>query len=157
MRKTGLIMLLVIALAPATAVRAQKYPNKPIKLIVLIVPGGATDRVARVVGGKLRLLGVGSEKRNPFMPDSPALAEVMPGFVSTTWAGMVAPPKTPSAIANQLSVAINEALKQPDVAKWLYELSVEVIGGTPAEMSQFMKLEKERWGNVVRATGAQAD
>ncbi len=106
-----------------------------------------------VRAGKLRALAVGGEKRNPLLPDVPAVAELLPGFVAVTWHGMVAPPKTPPAIVNLLSNAVAEALKQPDVAKMLLDLNVEVVGSTPAEMAQFMIQEVKRWGNVIRITG----
>ena len=111
----------------------------------------------QVRGAKLRALGVGSEKRKPVLPDVPAVAEALPGYVASTWFGMVAAPKTPAAIANQLSFAVAEALKQPEVAKRLSEMNVDAVGSTPAEMAQLMKQESERWGNVIRLAGTKAD
>ncbi|HEY4075038.1 MAG TPA: tripartite tricarboxylate transporter substrate binding protein [Herbaspirillum sp.] len=102
---------------------------------------------------KVRALGVSSEKRKPVMPDVPAIAEVLPGFVSSTWFGMAAAPKTPMDIANKLSSAVAEALKQPAVVERFNGLNIDAVGGTPAEMAQFMKLETERWGKVVRDAG----
>ena len=87
------------------------------------------------------------------MPEVPTVSESLPGFVSVTWFGLVAPPKTPQAIANQLATTIAEGLKQPEIAKRLAGINIEAGGGTPAEMTQFMKQESERWGNVIRATG----
>jgi tripartite-type tricarboxylate transporter receptor subunit TctC len=103
--------------------------------------------------GKVRVLGVGSEKRQAMLPDVPAIAELLPGFVSGGSFGMVAPPKTPSAIANKLSAAIAELLKEPQVAKQLGDLNLDVIGGTPADMGQFLARERERWGKLIRAIG----
>ena len=107
----------------------------------------------QIRSGKVRVLAIGSEKRKPFMPDVPTVSEALPGFLSVTWFGLVAPPKTPPAIANTLSTTIAEGLKQPDIAKRLAGLNIEALGTTPAEMTQFMKQESERWGNVIRATG----
>jgi tripartite-type tricarboxylate transporter receptor subunit TctC len=107
--------------------------------------------------GKLRALGVGSAKRNAALPDLAAIAEVLPGFIALTWYGMVAPPGTPTSITNLLSSAVADALKQPDVAKRMVALGINAIGGTPAEMAQFMDQERERWGRVVRLSGAKAD
>jgi tripartite-type tricarboxylate transporter receptor subunit TctC len=103
--------------------------------------------------GRVRMLAVGSEKRKPSMPDVPTLSESLPGFIAVTWFGIVAPPKTPTLIVNKLSAAISEALRQPEVSKRMFELNIEPGGGTPAEMSYFMKQESERWGKVIRATG----
>jgi len=103
-----------------------------------------------ISAGRLRALAVGSEKRNPFLPDVPAMSEVLPGFVALTWFGMVAPPRTPSAIVNRLSTAVVEAIQQPDVAKRLHGLTLNAIGSTPEEMALFMRQERERWGSVIR-------
>ena len=107
--------------------------------------------------GKLRALAVGSEKRNAALPHVPAMSESIPGFVSISWQGMVAPAGTPASIANRLSAATAEALKQPDVAKLIAEASLDSIGSTPDELAQFMRQERERWGRVIRAIGAKAD
>lgn len=107
--------------------------------------------------GKLRLLAVGSEKRNSALPDVPAMSETLPGFFSATWTGVVAPPKTPQLIADKLSVAIAEAMRQPDAVKRAQEASAEVIASTPAEMAKFMKQESERWKHVIRTTGTKVD
>lgn len=110
-----------------------------------------------ISAGKLRALAVGSEKRNPFLPDVPAMSEVLPGFVALTWFGMVAPPRTPSAIVNKLSAAIVETIRQPDVAKRLHGLTLNAIGSTPEEMALFMRQERERWANVIRFAGVKMD
>ena len=70
---------------------------------------------------------------------------------------MVAPPRTPPAIANKLSAAIAELLKQPDVEKQLLNLNLNVIGGTPADMALFLRQERERWGKLIRAIGVTVD
>jgi tripartite-type tricarboxylate transporter receptor subunit TctC len=103
--------------------------------------------------GKVRALGIASEKRNALVPDVPTMSETLPGFVSTVWFGVVAPPKTPQEIANKLSSAIAESLKQPGTAKRMADLNIEPMGSTPAEMTAFMRQEVDRWGNVMRSAG----
>jgi tripartite-type tricarboxylate transporter receptor subunit TctC len=110
-----------------------------------------------VRSGKLKALAVGSEQRFAALPDVPAMAETLPGFVSIAWFGIVAPPKTPAPIAEKFSAAIAEALKQPDVAKRLAELSAEPIGSTPADMAAFMKQEADRYRDIIRAVGVKVD
>ena len=107
--------------------------------------------------GRLRALAVTSDKRNPALPEVPAMNEVLPGFLATPWNGTVAPPKTPVAIANKISAAIAEVLRQPDTIKRLTERNFQPIGGSPEEMALFMRQEVERWGKVVRVIGAKAD
>ena len=66
---------------------------------------------------------------------------------------MVGPPKLPPALANQISQAMVEALKMPDVQAKLSTLSVEPIPMTPAETAAFIKDETRRWGDVIKQTG----
>jgi tripartite-type tricarboxylate transporter receptor subunit TctC len=113
--------------------------------------------VPHVRAGKLRALAVGSEKRNAFLPDIPAMSEVLPGVVSTTWAGVGAPGGTPADIVNRLSGALAEAMKAPDIVKYLQSSFVDPVGSTPAQMATLIRQERERWGKVIRETGARAD
>jgi tripartite-type tricarboxylate transporter receptor subunit TctC len=110
-----------------------------------------------VANDKLKLLGFGGEKRPPGFPNIPAISEALPGFLAKVWQGMVAPPGTPDAIINKLSVAINDALKMPDVTDRLHEWYMTAVGGTPQDMDRFLKAERERWGNVVRTSGAKIE
>ena len=87
--------------------------------------------LALVKGGKLKLLAVATPKRMASLPDVPTIAETLPGFESAAWFAVVAPPKTPPAIVNKINADINEALRQPEIAPRLAQLSAEPIGGTP--------------------------
>jgi len=113
--------------------------------------------LGQIKAGKLRALAVGSESRNRFLPDVPAMAEVLPGFQASTWFGMVAPPGTPTEIVDSLSSAISDAIHEPDVAKRLVDISATGVGDTPAEMAVFLRQERERWGKVIRAAGVKAE
>ncbi len=110
-----------------------------------------------VRAARLRALAVGSERRFSGLPEVPAMAEVLPGFVSVAWFGVVAPPRTPLPIAEKLSAAIAETLKLAEVVPRLAELSAEPIGSTPAQMAAFMKQETERYRAVIRAAGVKID
>jgi tripartite-type tricarboxylate transporter receptor subunit TctC len=107
--------------------------------------------------GKLQALALGGGKRNALLPGVPTMSEVIPGFDYMVWQGMVAPAGTPSAVADKLSAAIAEAVKRPEVIKQLMDVGLEPVGGTPSELAQVMRQDRERWGAVVRATGAKAD
>ena len=110
-----------------------------------------------VRAGKLRALGVASTKRVKALPDVPALAETLPGFEAVAWFGIVAPPKTPAAIAEKVSAGVREALALPDVQRRLSELSAEPMGLTPAETAAYMKRETERWAGVIKSAGVKVD
>ena len=110
-----------------------------------------------VRAGRVKALAVCSEKRVASLPDVPAMAETYPGFVAVAWFGVVAPPKTPAAIAGKLSGAIADVLKLPDVNKRLIELSAEPIGNTPVQMAAFMKEDAARWRTVIRSANVKLD
>ena len=113
--------------------------------------------LSHIQAGTLRALAVGSEKRNQFLPDVPAMAEVLPGFQASTWFGLVAPPGTPADIVGNLSSAVSAAIREVDVNKRFVDMSANVVGDTPEEMAVFLRQERERWGKVIRATGARAE
>jgi tripartite-type tricarboxylate transporter receptor subunit TctC len=106
-----------------------------------------------VRAGRLKALAVCGEKRHPALPEVPAMSELYPGFVSVAWFGLFAPPKTPATIADKLSAAVIDVLKNPEVQKRLNELSAEPIGMGPGEMPKFMKEDAERWANAIRIAG----
>jgi tripartite-type tricarboxylate transporter receptor subunit TctC len=113
--------------------------------------------LALVQGGKLKLIAVGTERRMTSLPKVPTIAETLPGFVSSAWFAVVAPPKTPQGIAAKINADINEALQQPDIVKRLADLSAEPAGGTTADAAAFMRQEVERWHAVINATGIKLE
>ncbi len=68
-----------------------------------------------------------------------------------------APPGTPPEIAAKLSSAVAEAIREPDMAKRLVDMSATAIGDTPAQMADFLRDERQRWGGVIRAAGVKAE
>lgn len=112
--------------------------------------------LSQIKAGKLRALAVGGAKRNPSLPDVPAVAEVLPGYQASTWFGMVAPAATPPQIAGKLSSAVAEAIHEPDVTKRFDDMSLTVAAGTPSEFADFLRDERQRWGGVIRAAGVKA-
>jgi tripartite-type tricarboxylate transporter receptor subunit TctC len=111
----------------------------------------------QIKAGLVKVLAVGSEARMTEFPDVPAVAERYPGFLAGFWYGVMAPPKTPEAIAAKLSQAITETLKHPDIDKKLREFSVTPGGISPEETAAFMKQEAERWRQVIVAAGIKAE
>lgn len=103
-----------------------------------------------IKAGKLRPIAVGGASRNSSLPEVPTISETLPGFLSTAWYGLVAPPKTPPAIASLISSAVAEILKEPEVNARLLSMNLQPIGSTPAEMARFVHEEGERWGIVIR-------
>ncbi len=109
------------------------------------------------LAGSLRPLAVTSDVRNPRIPNVPTLSEAIPGLVSASFTGMVAPTGTPPAIVAKLNAAINESLKVPAVQATLAQLSVDVMPGTPEEFGAFLAKEREKWLLVAKAAKIQLD
>jgi tripartite-type tricarboxylate transporter receptor subunit TctC len=109
-----------------------------------------------IESGQLRALAVSSEKRLPRLPSVPAVAEVVPGFTVTSWWCIVAPPNMPAELTKKMSDAVGEVMREPEEKDRLNTMSMVSTGSTPAELSKFINEEAERWGKVIRTTGAKA-
>jgi tripartite-type tricarboxylate transporter receptor subunit TctC len=107
--------------------------------------------------GQLRALGVASAERSALLSNVPALAETIPGFASTAWFAMAAPPKTSPQIAAKLSSAIRAALSEPDALAKLQNLKATPILNSPSEAAAFFREESERWRKVIASAGIKAD
>jgi tripartite-type tricarboxylate transporter receptor subunit TctC len=110
-----------------------------------------------VLAGQIRPLAVTSDARNPRIPDVPTLSESIPGFVSVSFTGMVAPAGVAPAIITRLNAAINEGLRAPIVQSTLTQLSVDIKAGTPADFAAFLAKEKGKWLAVANAAKIRLD
>ncbi len=107
--------------------------------------------------GRLRPLGVVSARRNPRMPDVPAIAEVLPGFEVTGWLGAFVPAGTPQPIVQRLNRELVGAIQAPDFRKRLDELMLDPGGGSPEEFAAYVKAMAERVGGVIRRANIRAE
>jgi tripartite-type tricarboxylate transporter receptor subunit TctC len=105
--------------------------------------------------GKLRPLAVTTRKRSPRLPDVPAIAEFLPGFDVALWTGVLVPSGTPEPIVTRLNAALVKVLNQPDLRQRLGEQGAEAMPMSPAEFRQFIASEVEKWGKLVKISGAQ--
>jgi tripartite-type tricarboxylate transporter receptor subunit TctC len=101
--------------------------------------------------GRLRALAVSSAKRSAVLPDLPTIAEGgVPGYVTTTWHGWLAPAGTPSPIITRLNIELAKAARAPDVAERMAADGGEPIGSSPERFQQHLASEIVRWRKVVR-------
>jgi tripartite-type tricarboxylate transporter receptor subunit TctC len=108
-----------------------------------------------VKAGRLKALAVSTAKRYGEMPDVPTLAEAgVPGFDATIWLGLLAPPNTPREIVDKLNAAITKVLSEPAARKLMSSAGVDVATSTPEQFAELLKTEYDRWGKVVKETGA---
>jgi tripartite-type tricarboxylate transporter receptor subunit TctC len=113
--------------------------------------------LTQVQGGKVRLLGVATAKRMPTLPDVPTIAETLPGFESAAWFAVVAPPGTPKKIVEKINADINEALRDPGVAKRMAGMSAEIVGGSTQATANYFRTEVDRWHKVIKAANVKIE
>jgi tripartite-type tricarboxylate transporter receptor subunit TctC len=108
--------------------------------------------------GKLRAIAVTSEKRWPFTPDLPTLAEEgIQGFAAVNWWGILFPAGVPRTIIDKVNADLVKALATQDVKSKLGELGVETVSSTPEQFGQFMASEAARWGKLVKEANLRVE
>jgi tripartite-type tricarboxylate transporter receptor subunit TctC len=107
--------------------------------------------------GKLRALAVTTAERSPVLPNLPTVADFVPKFEASAWYGIGVPRGTPPAIIDVLNRAINEGLADPKLKARFAELSAAVLPGSPADFGRLVADETEKWGKVVKASGAKPE
>ncbi|MDQ3025468.1 MAG: tripartite tricarboxylate transporter substrate binding protein [Pseudomonadota bacterium] len=116
---------------------------------------GVPNALPSLASGKLKALGVSTGKRYSEMPDVPTIAEAgVPGYDATIWLGLLAPPGTPREIVQKLNADITRILSTPEARKLMAQAGVDVATSTPEEFARLLATEMDRWGKVVRETGA---
>jgi tripartite-type tricarboxylate transporter receptor subunit TctC len=114
--------------------------------------------ISLVRDGKLRALGVSSEKRIGAHPDIPTIAEAaLPGFRWDSWAGILAPAKTPRAVIDRLNHEITRALKMPDVAQKLIATGAEPTPSSPAEFEKLVLEQLKVAAQLARNAGIKPE
>jgi tripartite-type tricarboxylate transporter receptor subunit TctC len=110
-----------------------------------------SSAAGHVKSDRLRAIAVTSEQRSPVFPGVPTMRETYPGFVAESWAGLLAPARTPPEIIARLNAEVAKALVQPDLRLRLADLGLEAVGGPPGDFDKLIRAEIERWGKVIRA------
>jgi tripartite-type tricarboxylate transporter receptor subunit TctC len=106
-----------------------------------------------VKAGKLRLIAVSSAKRHPSLPDTPAVAEYLPGFLTGSWQSILAPARTPPETVAALHAEVARILATPDMKERLQAQGADPIGTQPAESAKFLRDEFDRFTRLVKETG----
>ncbi|MNC91845.1 Tripartite tricarboxylate transporter family receptor [compost metagenome] len=96
-------------------------------------------------------------KRDPLLPELPALADTVPGFESTLWWGMAVPAKTSTVVMEKLHAEIVKAMQSPDVRELLAKQGATAHAESPADFTAFIKAERERIARVGRQVGITLD
>jgi tripartite-type tricarboxylate transporter receptor subunit TctC len=110
-----------------------------------------------VKDGKLRALGVTSAARTSLAPDLPAVAELLPGFESTTWFGLYGPKGLGADVVQRVNAALNAALADADVKERFARLGAEPTGGSAARFAQVARADYDKWKAIIAQRKITAD
>jgi tripartite-type tricarboxylate transporter receptor subunit TctC len=117
---------------------------------------GVSSVLPYAKSGRLRVLGVTSRKRIAALPDTPAIAETLPGYEVTTWYGVLVAAGTPAAVVTRLNQETVKAVGHADVRARLAALGVDAETGTPEQFAVMIREETEKWGKLIKAAGITA-
>jgi tripartite-type tricarboxylate transporter receptor subunit TctC len=124
---------------------------------VQIMFGPMPESIEYIKAGRLRALAVTSATRSEALPDVPSIGEIVPGYEASSWFGVVAPKNTPAAIAERLNKEINAALADTQVKQRLAALGGTALALSAAGFGKLLSEETEKWGKVVKFSGAMPD
>ena len=110
-----------------------------------------------VKNGRLRAIGQSLPRRSAMLGDIPSVAETVPGYDFSGWAGLVAPKDTPQAVVDRLHAALEKTLAMPEIAEALAKQGAEVFTGSPEDFGKFLAQDQARTVRVIKAANLQAD
>lgn len=121
---------------------------------MLSTPSSVTSGFVK--DGKMRILGVSTAKRRPLLPEVPSIAEVVPGYDTQTWFGLLARTGTPPQVVAKLADAIAKVMAQPDIQEKFRAVYVVPKTGTK-ELGEIVRADHQLWGQVVKANNITMD
>lgn len=118
----------------------------------------ATGLISPGKAGRVRLIGVSSDRRLPAVPDVPTFIEQgFAGFTGSTWAGMLAPSATPKDIVKRMSDEVSRIIKSDETRARLDTMGTFAAGSSPEEFDAFIAAETAKWAKVIKDAGVKAD
>lgn len=153
--------------AERAGVKLLHVPYNGVAAALSDVAGGQVDLMFAqlptalpfIKDGRLRALGVASEKRSELVPDMPTLAEEtnLPFEDAISWSGLMAPAGTPLPLRERIARSVTAAMRSPDVQQKLRAQGTVGLGGTPQELAAAIAKDHERYGKVIRTLNVQLD
>jgi tripartite-type tricarboxylate transporter receptor subunit TctC len=116
-----------------------------------------SSMLPHVRAGKIKALGMASEKRVAVAPEIPTLIESGVQVVGGTWVGLLAPAGTPKPVVEKLAREAGAALRRPEIKDRLTQLGIEPVGSTSPEFTKFLKNEVAKWAKVIKDAGVKID
>jgi tripartite-type tricarboxylate transporter receptor subunit TctC len=125
---------------------------------VMMMFDNIPSAIPHIKSGKLKALATTGAKRDPLLPDLPTLAEAgVTGYESGVWFGLAVPANTPRDVVMKLNAEANKGTKSPEFVKRMTDLGYIIMGTSPETMAEMNKAEVQRWGPIVKSSGARAD
>ena len=110
-----------------------------------------------IQAGRLRAIGVCGAKRATSLPNVATVAETIPGFESSGWYALMGPAGIPRDVVLKIHDGFSKALRTPEITRRLSDMGVDVLAGSPDELTKLMPREIAKWGAVVKSSGARAE
>ena len=148
-----------------TGIKMIHVPYKGTAPALLDLTGGQVSIMMDTPGsmlphsraGKIRAIGMASEKRVAVAPELPTLVESGVNVVGGTWVGILAPAGTPREIVALLSKEMQAAVRKPELRERFITLGIDPAGSAPEEFSKFLRNEVDKWGKVIRAANVKVE
>ena len=116
---------------------------------------GMPNALPNIASGKIRALAVSTKARDPQLPNVPTMSEAgVPGYDATIWLALLAPKGTPADVVKKINDAVTQVLSKPEAKKLMSSAGVDVATSSPEELEKLLVSELNRWGKVVKETGA---
>jgi tripartite-type tricarboxylate transporter receptor subunit TctC len=110
----------------------------------------APQAIPQVKAGRIKALAIGSARRIEQLPDTPTVAETLPGFAAQSWVGMLVPAGVPKGTVARYNAEARKSLADPEVRGKLAAQGFEVVGSSPEEFLAFARAESDKWAKVIR-------
>ena len=124
---------------------------------IQVIFSPVSESIEHIKAGKLRALAVTTTARLDVLPDVPTLADFVPGYEASGFAGIGAPRNTPAEIIDMLNKELNAGLADSKIKSRIVELGGTVLGGTPAEFGAILSEATEKWAKVIKFAGIKVE
>ncbi|AMN40864.1 TTT family tricarboxylate transporter, receptor protein [Rhodoplanes sp. Z2-YC6860] len=122
-----------------------------------LIIDGLAPQLGNIAENRVRVLGVTTKERTPFLPDAPAVSETLPGYQFPMWVGLFAPAKTPRDIVERMSAEIAKAVRDPTTKQRYTEVKVDAVGSTPEEFDKFFREQLKFNEDIIKRANIQQD
>jgi tripartite-type tricarboxylate transporter receptor subunit TctC len=122
-----------------------------------LIIDGLAPQLGNIAEKRVRVLGVTTKERTPFLPDAPAVSETLPGYQFPMWVGLFAPAKTPRDIVERMAAEIGKAARDPATRQRYFDIKVDAVGSTPEAFDKFFREQLKFNEDIIKSANIQQD